>query len=69
MKIMISTSLIELRKEKGLTQLELAKILNTTQRRISYFEQGKVEPDLSALIDLSIYFEVSTDYLIGLRDY
>ena len=69
MKILFSERLVQLRKEKGLTQLELAKVLNTTQRRISYMESNKVEPDLSTLVLLSKYFEVSTDYLIGIKDY
>ena len=69
MNILFSERLVQLRKEKGLTQVELAKIINTTQRRISYMELGKVEPDLSTLVLLSNYFEVSTDYLIGIKDY
>lgn len=69
MNILFSERLVQLRKEKGLTQVELAKILNTTQRRISYMELGKVEPDLSTLVLLSNYFKVSTDYLIGIKDY
>ena len=69
MNILFSERLQQLRKEKGLTQLELAKVLNTTQRRISYMESNKVEPDLSTLVLLSKYFEVSTDYLIGIKDY
>ena len=69
MKILFCERLQQLRKEKELSQVELAKVLNTTQRRISYMESGKVEPDLSTLVALSVYFEVSTDYLIGIKDY
>ena len=69
MDILFSERLVQLRKEKGLTQVELAKILNTTQRRISYMESGKVEPDLTTLVALSQFFEVTTDYLIGIKDY
>ena len=69
MIILFSERLQQLRKEKGLTQVELAKILNTTQRRISYMESGKVEPDLCTLAILSKFFEVSTDYLIGIKEY
>ena len=59
----------QLRTESNLTQLQLAKILNTTQRRISYFETGKVEPDLDTLIAIAKYFETSIDYLVGLIEY
>lgn len=69
MKVLFCERLLQLRKEKALTQLDLAKILNTTQRRISYLEQGKVEPDLTTLVALSQFFEVTTDYLIGIKDY
>ena len=69
MEIKFSERLLQLRKENGLKQIDLAKVLNTTQRRISYMELGKVEPDLATLIALSKYFEVTIDYLIGLKDY
>ncbi len=59
----------QLRVEAGLTQSQIAKVLNTTQRRISYLESGKVEPDLNTLIFISKHFEVSTDYLLGLKEY
>lgn len=59
----------QLRSEANLTQLQLAKILNTTQRRISYFETGKVEPDLDTLIAIAKHFETSIDYLVGLIEY
>lgn len=59
----------QLRIEANLTQLQLAKILNTTQRRISYFETGKVEPDLDTLIAIAKFFGTSVDYLVGLIEY
>lgn len=69
MDILFNERLLQLRKEKGLSQLELAKILGTTQRRISYMELGKVEPDLATLVAFARFFDVSTDYLIGIEDY
>lgn len=59
----------QLRIDSNLTQLQLAKILNTTQRRISYFETGKVEPDLNTLIAIAKFFGTSVDYLVGLIEY
>ena len=64
-----SEKLKQLRVDANLTQSQLAKILNTTQRRISYFEMAKVEPDLSTLCAVAKYFQVSTDFLLGLTDY
>ena len=66
---MFSKRLYQLRMEAGLTQSQLAKILKTTQRRVSYLEAGKVEPDLNTLIMIASHFEVSTDFLLGLKDY
>ena len=69
MNILFSERLKHLRIETNLTQNQLAQILNTTQRRISYFEIGKVEPDLETLCSIAKYFNVSADYLLGLTDY
>lgn len=69
MKILFSKRMKELRTEKGLLQTDLAKILSTTQRRVSYLESGKIEPDLETLWKLSDYFDVSIDFLIGKKDF
>lgn len=69
MKVVFSSRLKQLRLEANIKQLDLAKALNTTQRRISYFEMGKIEPDLATLCLIAKYFNVSTDYLLGLQDY
>lgn len=45
-------------------QSQLAKELNTTQRRISYLENGKTEPDLDTLIAIAKYFAIPIDDLI-----
>ena len=69
MKILFPERLRQLRIDAKLKQSDLAKILKTTQRRISYFEMGKVEPDLNTLCLIAKHFEVSTDFLLGYRDY
>ena len=69
MNLMFDERLKALRKEKGLNQSELAKAVNVTQRKISYWETGQLEPDLESLWKLSDYFNVSIDYLIGKSDY
>lgn len=61
--------LFQLRKEANLTQSQLAEALNTSQRRISYIEKGRIEPDLETLVAIARYFGVTSDYLIGLDDY
>ncbi len=59
----------ELRKETGLKQSELGDKLGVTQRKISYWEMGKIEPSFSDLWRISDFFGVTVDYLIGKREY
>ena len=56
----------ELRIEKGIGQVELAKALNLSKGIISLWENGLREPKLSNLILLAQYFQVSIDYLAGI---
>ena len=58
----------ELRKEKGLNQIELAKNVSVGKSVISLWELNECEPTLSKLISLSKFFGVSIDYLAGLED-
>ena len=56
----------ELRTSKGLTQSELAKLLKISASAIGMYEQGRREPDYATLSKLANYFNVATDYLLGL---
>ncbi len=58
----------ELRKSKKISQLKMALDLNTNQNTISRYETGEREPDISALIKIADYFNVSIDYLVGRTD-
>lgn len=58
-------NLRKLRKEKGLTQIELAKYIGISQNNYSYWENGKVKIDDKSLNKLADYFNVSVDYLLG----
>jgi len=55
----------ELRKQKKITQKDLANHLQIADSTLSYWEQGKYEPDISALRQLSKFFNVSIDFIIG----
>lgn len=57
-----------LRLEKNLGQIQLAKELDVGKSIISLWEQGKCEPTLSKLISIARFFDVSLDYLAGLED-
>ena len=54
----------ELRKEKGLTQEELAEKFYTSSRTVSRWETGKIMPDLNTLIELADFYEVDIRELI-----
>lgn len=58
----------ELRKEKGLTQRQLATLVNLKQANISRWESGKIVPNVLDCWKLADFFDVTLDYLIG-RDY
>ena len=66
MKSAFCEKLKELRIEKGVGQVELAKELNVSKGIISLWENGLREPKLSNLFALAKYFDVSIDYLAGL---
>lgn len=62
------TKLLSLREEAKQNQTEVAKNLETTQRKISYWETGQTEPSLDDLRRICKYFQISADYLLGLTD-
>ncbi|MBE6568940.1 MAG: helix-turn-helix transcriptional regulator [Ruminococcaceae bacterium] len=56
-----------LRKEKNLTQEELAMQLNVTNQAVSKWENGDCIPDISQIVPLSNVFSVTTDVLFGIQ--
>lgn len=58
-------NLAELRQNSNLTQKELAKILNITDKAYWSYESGRTEPNIETLIKIADYFDVSLDYLCG----
>lgn len=59
--------LVALRQARGLTQIELAKVADTTQRAISYYETEAEFPTAAALIPLARALGVTTDELLGVK--
>ncbi|MGL4731284.1 MAG: helix-turn-helix domain-containing protein [Clostridium sp.] len=62
---MFGIKLKELRIEKDITQAELGKIFNLSQRSISQYELEIRFPDELTIIAIADYFDVSTDFLFG----
>ena len=59
----------ELRKERQITQQELAKILNLSIQTISGYETGYAQPTIDTLVAMANYFQCSVDELLGREDY
>lgn len=68
MKYEIKNRIKELRKEKGLTQKQLATLLNKSETGYASWEQGLSEPNVNDLRLLCKIFEVSADYLLGITN-
>lgn len=58
----------DLREDNDLTISELAKILDVSERTISRYEDGTSQPNISILIKLCLYYNVSIDYICGVKD-
>ena len=69
MKTILGIRLKELREAKGFTQKQLAELLNINSVTYLHYEKEQREPPLALLADLAKFYDVSTDYLLGLTDY
>ena len=58
----------DLRLNRGLSQVELAKELFVTKQSVSNWENGNIIPSVEVLMKIAKFFSVSTDYLLGLDD-
>ena len=61
----IGEFLKELRKEKGLSQEQLAEEFNVSSRSISRWENGNTMPDISIIIELADYYDVDIRELLN----
>lgn len=59
----------EIRKKRQLNQQKVAFDLNISRESLSYYENGKREPSLSLLVEMSRYFNVSINYLITGKEF
>ena len=58
----------DLREDKDLSQKQLAEYLKCSQVCYSYYEIGKRDIPIDVLISLAKFYNVSTDYLLGLTN-
>jgi len=66
--MIVGERLSQLRKDKGLRQEDLAKILGVSAKSVSLYERELRSPPDDIKIQLSKYFIVSVDYLMGLSE-
>ena len=64
----IPNNIIKLRKAQGLTQLDLAKRVNYSDKAVSRWEKGEVLPDIETLLSISHVFNVELSYLLEEHD-
>lgn len=67
MKI-FSERLKDLRIEKELSAIKLGKILGVSDSTIIRWENGKISPTIDNLYNIAKFFNVTSDYLLGLED-
>ena len=62
---MVGHRLKDLRKNRKLSQDQLAEALSLSRVSITSYEAGSRTPDIYTLVKIADYFDVSTDYLLG----
>lgn len=56
----------DLREDQDLTQAQIAQLLNTSKNQIGKYERGEQEMPIKHLITLAKFYNVSTDYILGM---
>jgi len=62
------TRLRNIREDRDLTQAQLGKVLNKSQQGYNHIEAGRAELKIDDLVKLCQFYNLSSDYLIGLSD-
>lgn len=66
--MLFSERLLRLRRERNVTQRQLAEELQISELAIQHYESQRRKPAFDILIALADYFDVSLDYLVGRSD-
>ncbi len=64
---MFGENLAELRKESGYDQKKLGELLGISYHTVSSYERNRSQPNHEMLVKIAKLFNVSLDYLLGLR--
>ncbi len=65
---MVAERIKSLREQQNKTQAELAKILGITRSSVNAWEMGISVPSTQYVVELANIFEVSTDYILGVKN-
>lgn len=65
---MLNERIKQLRLERGLSQVDLARKLSVSKQSVSNWENDNILPSIEMLVKLSHLFSVSTDFLLGEDD-
>ena len=68
MKLTFGEKIRSLREDADLNQTQLGEAVCMTQRKISYIECGKFEPNIDDIVAFCKFFKISSDYLLGLTE-
>ena len=63
---MLGTQIKSLREARNLLQVQLAEELHVSKQSISNWENGNILPSIEMLVKIASFFQVSTDYLLGI---
>ncbi|WP_294550391.1 helix-turn-helix transcriptional regulator [uncultured Pseudoflavonifractor sp.] len=61
---MFEEQLYQLRRERGISQEELANVVGVSRQAVQKWESGASQPNMDNLIAISEYFGVTLDYLL-----
>ena len=64
----IGEKIKEIRKLNTLSQTKLGEMLGTTQDTVSLWELNKSYPDIEMLFKICSLFNISADYMLGLKE-
>ncbi len=65
---MLNERIRQLRLEKNMSQVDLAKRLSVTKQSVSNWENDNIQPSIDMLVKIAQVFSVSTDYMLGLEN-
>lgn len=64
---MLNDRIKELRKAKRISQIELGEAVGVSKQCVSNWENDNVQPSIEMLVKIALFFNVSTDYLLGIN--